>query len=391
MEEEAMTSIERVYTAMNLKEPDRVPADPLNIYILAYQGGISLKEFMYDPKKAVRATEIAWKKIGKGDQVYPGVLIMDHHMFPCKSAWDPYTLHWEIFDEFPPKGNIPNFYETEIIEDYDDILERGFSTILLSRKINVKTLEKPIDEILYYAFEYPKIHAQEWRKLAEKHQIPFTCGGRACIPLDLLQYYRGFTNLVKDIHECPDKVKEMCEWLLEWEIISGLTEATIMGAGEVPGAEKILWINGGPPGMSPYIFEEFFWPTAKKGIDMIVKRGFSVHCHWDNDLTPHLELMTDIAKGLPKGRIVLDLEKTDMKKAKEILGDKVCLYGNVPSSLLIHGSPHDVKKYCKKLIEDCADGGGFILSTECETPWNAKPENVKAIIDSAKEYGKYKK
>jgi uroporphyrinogen-III decarboxylase len=100
--------------------------------------------------------------------------------------------------------------------------------------------------------------------------------------------------------------------------------------------------------------------------------------------------MTDIAKGLPKGRVILDLEKTDIAKAKEILGDKVCLYGNVPSSLLVHGTVNDVKKYCKKLIEDCAEGGGFILSTECETPWDAKPENVRAIIDSAKEYGKYK-
>jgi len=79
-----------------------------------------------------------------------------------------------------------------------------------------------------------------------------------------------------------------------------------------------------------------------------------------------------------------------MAKAKEILGDKVCLYGNVPSSVLVHGTVNDVKKYCKKLIADCAEGRGFILSTECETPWDAKPENVKAIIDSAKEYGKYK-
>ena len=389
--EESMNSIERIEAAVNLKEPDRVPADPLNIYILGYQGGISLKEFMEDPVKATKAAELARKeKIGEGDQIYPSLVILDHFTFPMKSTWDQYTLRWEIFDKFPPEGNIPNFYEKETIKDYDDIMERGFSTILFDKEISKKTLKKSIDEILYYAFEFPKIHAREWRKFSERNHIPLMVGGRACIPLDILQYYRGFSNLVRDIHEQPDKVKEFCEWLLEYEIVAGLREATIMGAGEVPGAEKILWFNGGPPGMTPQIFEDFFWPTAKKGIDMIVKRGFKAHCHWDNDLTPHLERMTDIAKGLPKGQIVLDLEKTDMAKAKEILGDKICLYGNVPSSLLVHGTVKDVKKYCKKLIEDCADGGGFILSTECETPWDAKPENVKAIIDSAKEYGKYK-
>jgi uroporphyrinogen-III decarboxylase len=36
------------------------------------------------------------------------------------------------------------------------------------------------------------------------------------------------------------------------------------------------------------------------------------------------------------------------------------------------------------------DGGGFILSTECETPWNAKPENVRAMLDSAHQFGRYK-
>jgi len=123
---------------------------------------------------------------------------------------------------------------------------------------------------------------------------------------------------------------------------------------------------------------------------MMVKRGYKPHVHMDGNLTSVLPVIKNLANGLPKGRIVLDLEKTDMRKAKEILGDKVCLYGNVPSSLLVHGTVNDVKKYCKKLIEDCAEGGGFILSTECETPWDAKPENVKAIVDSAKKYGKYK-
>ena len=78
-----------------------------------------------------------------------------------------------------------------------------------------------------------------------------------------------------------------------------------------------------------------------------------------------------------------------MKKAKEILGDRVCLFGNVPASLLVYGSVSDVEKYCRGLIKDCAEGGGFILATECETPWDAKPENVRAIIDTAIKYGQY--
>lgn len=108
-------------------------------------------------------------------------------------------------------------------------------------------------------------------------------------------------------------------------------------------------------------------------------------------MAPFLDTLRDVTRGLPKGRVTPDLEKTDMKKAKEVLGDKVCLYGNVPSSILVYGTVHDVEKYCRTLIENCAEGGGYILSTECETPWNAKPENVKAIIDTAIEYGQYRR
>ncbi len=160
-------------------------------------------------------------------------------------------------------------------------------------------------------------------------------------------------------------------------------------AREVPGAEIIFFVNGGPLGMPPRIFEEFFWPYAKKSVDLFVERGFRVRCHWDNDLTPYLDTMKHLTDGLPWGKVLLDLEKTNMKRAKEVLGDRVCILGNVPSSLLVYGTPGEVEKCCRKLIEDCAEGGGFVLSTECETPWDAKRENVRAIIDSAEKYGQY--
>ena len=144
-----------------------------------------------------------------------------------------------------------------------------------------------------------------------------------------------------------------------------------------------------PPGMTPRIYDEFFWPYAKKMIDIFVNHGFRVYNHWDNDLTPYLETISHMADGLPKGRLLLDLEKTDMRKAKEILGGKICIYGNVPSALLCFGTVEDVDAYCKQLIEDCAPGGGYVLGTECEVPWNAKPENVKAVVDAADKYGWY--
>ncbi|MFP4082325.1 MAG: uroporphyrinogen decarboxylase family protein [Candidatus Aminicenantes bacterium] len=383
---ERMTRYERLEAAWNLEKADRVPVAPINCYIIPYLGGISIKEMFFEPQKLIQATVKCLDIIG--DNIDPNITTLDHLSLLGKSGWDQVTLDWRIRDEFPPQGNIPSFFEKPVIEDYDDVMERGFSTILFNKKLKEVFL-RSLDDFLYYEFEYPKIYAQAWREFVEKHEIPLLMGGRACHPLDLLQYYRGISLLTEDIFERPEKVKQMSEFLLQYEVNRAMKQAMTMGAGEVPGAEVIFFVNGGPPGMSPRIFDEFFWPFAKKAVDCWVNRGFRVYCHWDNDLTPFLNTIKNITTGLPRGKVLIDFEKTDMKKAKQVLGDKVCIYGNVPSSLLVYGTPEEVDAFCKKLIQDCAEGGGYILGTECETPWDAKRENVRAVIEAASKYGQY--
>lgn len=389
MKTETMSRYERLHKAWNLEEADRVPVSPVNCYIIPYVAGITIKEMFLEPEKLIQATIKAWDILGGWDDIDPNITTLNHLSMFGRAGWDQATLDWRIWEHFPPQGNLPSLYEKPIIEDYDDVMRRGFAPILYGRDVSPDIHHRSIDEFLYYEFEYPKVYAAAWRRYVEEYEVPLLMGGRACHPLDLLQYYRGISNLTRDLFERPDKVLEICEWLVDYEATLAMRDAMIMGAGEVPGAEIIFFVNGGPPGMPPRIYERFFWPFAKKMIDIFVNRGFRVRCHWDNDLTPYLDILQDITAGLPKGRVMLDLEKTDMRKAKEMLGDRVCLYGNVPSALLCYGTPEEVDAYCKKLIEDCAPGGGYILGTECETPWNAKPENVRAIIQAARKYGWY--
>ena len=66
----------------------------------------------------------------------------------------------------------------------------------------------------------------------------------------------------------------------------------------------------------------------------------------------------------------------------------MCIEGNVPSTLLQMGSVQEVKDYCKKLIDMIGKGGGYILSPRSSTD-EVKPENLKAMIEFTKEYGRY--
>ena len=99
---------------------------------------------------------------------------------------------------------------------------------------------------------------------------------------------------------------------------------------------------------------------------------------WDKRLEYLLEL--------PKAKVVFHCEKTDIFKAKEVLGGHMCIQGGVPPTLLECGSPQEVEEHCKKLIKVVGKGGGFILgagsSIDC-----AKPANIKAMVDSVKKYG----
>jgi uroporphyrinogen-III decarboxylase len=62
--------------------------------------------------------------------------------------------------------------------------------------------------------------------------------------------------------------------------------------------------------------------------------------------------------------------------------------GNVPLSLLQLGSAQDVEEYWKKLIRVCGKDGGFILANGGGI-YDAKPENMQAMVDTVKKYGRY--
>ncbi|GAH09916.1 unnamed protein product, partial [marine sediment metagenome] len=93
-----------------------------------------------------------------------------------------------------------------------------------------------------------------------------------------------------------------------------------------------------------------------------------------------------------KGKVLYWFDRTDLAKAKELFGDYACIKGNVPGSLLIAGTPQQVEDYVRKSIEDCKDGGGFIIDGGVGgIADGAKPENVKAMIDATFKYGVYRK
>jgi uroporphyrinogen-III decarboxylase len=63
-----------------------------------------------------------------------------------------------------------------------------------------------------------------------------------------------------------------------------------------------------------------------------------------------------------------------------------CIMGDVPAALLKLGEPEEVDEYCHRLITELGADGGFILSSGCTVPVDARPENVRAMFTSVTKY-----
>ena len=137
--------------------------------------------------------------------------------------------------------------------------------------------------------------------------------------------------------------------------------------------------------MSRKQFEKFYWPTLKRYIDALIEEGIQVSLFAEGAYNKRLEYIGDF----PKGWVSWMFDRTDMARAKKMIGDRCHISGNVPGSLVITGTPKEVKEYCRRLIEVCAPGGGYTLNGGCAVNETANPDNFKAFMEAAQEYGTY--
>ena len=129
---------------------------------------------------------------------------------------------------------------------------------------------------------------------------------------------------------------------------------------------------------------KFYWPTLRKLMIALIAEGLTPCPFFEGEYTSRL----DIIKDMPAGKVCYKFEKVDMAKAREVLGEGMCLRGGVPVSLLVTGTPERVREQCRRLIEVVATKEAFIIDASSGLD-DARPENVRALFDATREYGGY--
>lgn len=375
---EKMTSLERVATALQRGQPDRVPVATLAISRALWEIGERPKTAIDNAKKMAKAKIAANKRFGD-DIVVAGIdgCFVEAKAMGAKSYW---CKHMPIVDT-----------RYRVIKSWEDV-----------------------DDLTYPApDEHPRMktvieEAGILMDMVGDHTaVAVIVSGHLSTACNLMGHEYIFRAMVKE----PEKVHSLLDKITEYSIkyhtaFKGHAHA-VVSLDPVAATEAT----------SPKQYEEFVKPYLERDFDAIAKAGMIPINHPCGDTTGILHMAADvIPKGSPGaihaiygnvetrpmslkflrdtvGDVALDPGdpySIILKAVKKEVGDKVCICGNVdPISILLEGTPEQVKATAKRNIKYGAEGGGFILMPACDTNPNTPPENFKALVDAAKEYGSY--
>ncbi len=201
-------------------------------------------------------------------------------------------------------------------------------------------------------------------------------------PMDIIaDKLRGYYGLVNDLLEQPDKVLAACEALMPY--LYNVATTTADPDKNVPIG---YWMHRGcVPFVQPDHFDNIYWPTVRPIIEELWADGHQTLFYAEGNWDYHLDRFTE----LPDLSIVYHVDQGDIFKAHEVLGDKFCISGGIPNYLLAFRTPDEVRAHCKKVIDEVARDGGYIMDASAIVQNDAKIENIRAMTDFTREYGVY--
>jgi uroporphyrinogen-III decarboxylase len=137
--------------------------------------------------------------------------------------------------------------------------------------------------------------------------------------------------------------------------------------------------------MSLKQFETLYWKQLKEVLVTLVENGITPIVFYEGCWDQRLEYLAE----LPKGKTVGMFQASDIFKAKEVIGDTMCIVGGMPNSLLKGGTPDEIRDHTRRLCEVVGKGGGFMMSTAVGELAGSDPALVKVWAEATREYGTY--
>jgi uroporphyrinogen decarboxylase len=138
------------------------------------------------------------------------------------------------------------------------------------------------------------------------------------------------------------------------------------------------------------IFRQLALPAVKRAIELATSVGIPTHVH---SCGPEKALVKIMAEETHL-TVIDPLEEPpmgdcDLAEMKRLYGNKIILKGNLRTTgVMLRGSPDDVRAAARRCIDAAAEGGGFILSTGDQLGRDTPDENLRAMVETARTYGR---
>jgi hypothetical protein len=350
--------------AVALEKPDRTPV------VLQYSGFAAhvtknpMAEFLSSPTRNLETMIQAYHLIGGGDAINYG------------SFW-PYTLCYDVMSKVRvpgvdlPEDDMWQVVETELMkrEDYDRILDMGWPDFF-EEFMQRRVLDDAPPE-----FFPPHRKPVDARHAWEGNGVPVLTGGDVTTPIELLCGSRSLMEFSGDLVSIPDRVEAVMDVMVPHLAGKAIRRAKELGY-------PAVWVGGwrsAPCWLSPAMWNRFVWPYFSELVREVIDADLIALLHLDSDWTRELERFRE----LPKAKCIMSLDgKTDIFRAKYVLGGHMCIMGDVPASMLAMDTPDQIHTYSSNLIQELGPEG-FILHSGCDIPTNARLENVQAMVTAA--------
>jgi uroporphyrinogen decarboxylase len=199
-------------------------------------------------------------------------------------------------------------------------------------------------------------------------------------------FIRGYENFLMDYILNPDFAKVLTQKIVDY-YVEETKYAIELGVDAVIECEDYCSKRG--PFMSIAHFKEFVLPGLKE-IRKAAKDGNVPFLkHADGNMWPLMDIMVYEAE-IDAFHPSEPAAGMDIAEVKKKYGNKIAVIGNIDCAhLLTLGTPEEVREATLECIKTTSPGGGHILSSSNSIHSDVPPENFLAMLETAREFGKY--
>ncbi len=364
--------LDRIRKVINLEPVPEIPVVYNASSFSPRYMGMTIAEFCDNPEAAVDVTIAAMDRLGGLDAI--NLPLIGKTTVLLSSAWLSRVAR--PGRELPPDV-VWQVRETEVMTraDYDTIIEKGWNAFL------AEYLPRVVDMVEYReAAAWVRANmVPQMNKFIDRGYVVMAVPGSA-IPFESFCGGRSMEKFYLDLYQIPDKVEAAMKAVFP-EVVGAC-----VGLGKGVGAFG-MWLGGWRSAsalLNPKLWNRFVWPYFVELTYALIDAGVVPILHFDQNWTRDLGRLAE----LPAKKVIFNPDgMTDVRKFKELVGDRMCMMGDVPATLFAAGTPDDMYGYVRELVRDVGPTG-LILAPGCDAPFNTKPENMEAFVAASRQFGK---